>query len=76
MQPDPARRTTERPLTPRMIQVISCLAEGKTLPQIAVVLKISIHTARNYATRSYERLGVSNRTEAVVAAIRSGIISL
>lgn len=76
MQPDPALKLPEKTLSPRMVEVITHLSEGKTLPQIASLMGISIYTARTYAARSYERLGASNRTEAVVSAIRLGIVSV
>lgn len=74
MQPSPP--VTERALSPRMQEVVMLLAQGLTMRQIAERLNVSHNTARMYAMRSYERLGVRSRTEAVVKAIRLGLLQV
>ncbi len=50
-------------LSRREIQVAEAAAQGQTNKQIAVALRLSEHTVKNYLFRIFEKLGVSNRTE-------------
>jgi DNA-binding NarL/FixJ family response regulator len=50
-------------LSKREIQVAEGAAQGQTNKQIAVALRLSEHTVKNYLFRIFEKLGVSNRTE-------------
>ena len=56
-------------LTKREQQVINVLAEGMSNIQIATELRVSEHTIKNHLLRIYDKLGVSNRTEAVLYAL-------
>jgi two-component system, NarL family, nitrate/nitrite response regulator NarL len=51
------------PLTMRELQVVRCVAKGKTNKAIAAELGLSEHTVKNYLFRAFEKLGVSNRVE-------------
>jgi putative nucleotidyltransferase with HDIG domain len=62
------------PLTERQRQVLQRLAEGKLYKQIADELGLSIHTVRNHAHATYQKLGVEDRTQAVLVAIERGWI--
>jgi DNA-binding NarL/FixJ family response regulator len=56
--------TTDSPaLTPRELQVVQLAAKGKTNRVIAVELRLSEHTIKNYLFRAFEKLGVSSRVE-------------
>jgi DNA-binding NarL/FixJ family response regulator len=59
-------------LTRRQRQVLELLADGLDNAQIATRLGISQRTARAHVSSVLERLGVENRTQAAVAALRSG----
>jgi D-alanyl-D-alanine carboxypeptidase/D-alanyl-D-alanine-endopeptidase (penicillin-binding protein 4) len=59
-------------LTVRQRQVLRLLAEGLDNSEIAARLGISQRTARAHVSSLLERLGVANRTQAAVAAVRSG----
>jgi DNA-binding NarL/FixJ family response regulator len=61
-------------ITPRMRQVLSLMAEGKTNREIAYELGLSPFTVKNYIERIFERLGAMDRVQAVSKALRSGII--
>lgn len=61
-------------LSPREIEVLSLIAAGKTNREIANVLFISEGTAKTHVLSIHEKLGVNDRTEAVVTAIRRGIL--
>jgi two-component system, NarL family, response regulator len=63
-------------LSPREIEVLTLIAAGKTNKEIANLLFISQGTAKTHVLSIHEKLGVSDRTEAVVSAIRRGILRL
>ena len=50
-------------LTVRELQVVQCAAKGMTNKAIAVELRLSEHTVKNYLFRAFEKLGVSSRVE-------------
>jgi DNA-binding NarL/FixJ family response regulator len=50
-------------LTKREQAVVECVAEGLTTQEIAQRLQLSRHTVKNYLTRIFDKLGVSNRME-------------
>ena len=53
-------------LSAREQQVLQCLAEGLSYKQIADKMAISIDTVRTYIRRTYEKLHVRSRSEAIV----------
>ena len=57
-------------LTPRQRDVMHLLAGGHTNAQIARRLGVSEGTVRTHLKDIYQRLGVSNRTAAVIQALR------
>jgi DNA-binding NarL/FixJ family response regulator len=63
-------------LTPRELQVLNQLAKGLANKEIADVLAISEHTAKDHLKNILGKLRVADRTEAVTAAIQRGIIHL
>ena len=62
-------------LTPREMQVLGLLAQGKSNPDIAADFVISRATVKVHVERIIRKLGVSDRTQAVVRAIELGLIS-
>ncbi|WP_422371124.1 LuxR C-terminal-related transcriptional regulator [Hoeflea sp.] len=60
-------------LNSREIEVLQWIAEGKTSAEIAQITGLSEHTVNHYATIATQKLGCSNRTQAVVRAIRLGV---
>ena len=56
------------PLTGREQEVLQWLGKGKTDKDIGVILSISPRTVHKHLQRIYEKLGVENRTAAVVRA--------
>jgi len=57
-------------LSKREQDVIRSLSEGLTNREIAAELKLSEHTVKNYLLRIFDKLGVSNRAEAILYALR------
>jgi DNA-binding NarL/FixJ family response regulator len=55
-------------LTPRQVEVLGLLEQGRSTKQIAAELHLSAHTVRNHVRRLFEALGVHSRLEAVAAA--------
>ena len=64
------------PLTERELQVIRALAQGMSDRQIAHALDISEKTVRNHTTNIYRKLHIFDRTQAVIYAIREGVIDV
>jgi DNA-binding NarL/FixJ family response regulator len=64
------------PLTPRETEILSYMAQGFLNKQIAAKLTISEQTIKNHITSILRKLDANARTEAVVTAIRRGLISL
>lgn len=57
-------------LSPQEREVLTQLTHGCTYTHIATQMGITIHTVRNYIRRSYEKLQVHSRTEAVAKFLR------
>ncbi len=62
-------------LTPTEMKVMVLLGRGKSNKEIAHELKCSVKTVKNHLNSIFNKLGVTNRTEAVVKAIEKGLIS-
>ncbi len=63
-------------LTDREFQVVQLLTEGLSNKLIADRLGISDHTAKFHVNGVMVKLGASTRTEAVVAAVRQGLVRI
>lgn len=66
--------TARMALSPRELEVLMLLREGESIPAIARTLYVSPSTAKTYVSRLYEKLGASNRAQALMAALRHGLI--
>jgi DNA-binding NarL/FixJ family response regulator len=62
-------------LSDRERQVLELLAEGLGVTAIAERLYLSESTAKSHIGRIYEKLGAANRAQALVTAMRTGLIS-
>lgn len=62
------------PLTDREIDVLQQMAYGRKNNEIALILHISEGTVKTHVHRIIQKLGVDERTQAVVFAIRQGIV--
>lgn len=60
-------------LTPRELEILRLLAEGKENHEIAEALYISSSTAKNHVANVLAKLGLENRVQAAVYAVRKGL---
>jgi DNA-binding NarL/FixJ family response regulator len=72
----PEARGGSEPLTPREREVLALLAEGLGNKAIAARLGVSEHTAKFHVNAILAKLGVDSRAEAIVRAIRLGLVVL
>ena len=63
----------EVPSTKREGEVLRQLAEGLTNQQIAEVLHISYETIKEHVQHTFRKIGVTDRTQAEVWAVRKGL---
>lgn len=61
-------------MTPREVEILRLLGQGLTNQQIAYRLTISEKTVRNHVTNFYSKLGVGTRSQAVLYAVREGLV--
>jgi two-component system response regulator DegU len=64
------------PLTRREMEILDYMAQGLLNKQIAFQLDISEQTIKNHVTSILRKLNANARTEAVVLALRQGLISI
>jgi DNA-binding NarL/FixJ family response regulator len=64
------------PLTERETEVLQQLARGKSNKEIAADLVIAEKTVRTHVSSVLAKLGVTSRTQAVLHAVRTGLVSL
>lgn len=61
-------------LTPRELDVLELLAEGKSNAAIAQSLFVSVHTVRNHVANLSAKLGAHSKLEALSIAVRRGLL--
>ena len=66
----------DRVITKREEEVLQLIADGCSTPEVAEQLYISQKTVKNHLAAIYQKLDARDRTQAVVRAVRMGIISL
>lgn len=70
------RMNPSRPqLSPREREVLGLLADGLGVAQISRRLYISESTTKTHISKLYEKLGAGNRAQALMTALRAGLIS-
>ncbi|MCS5521660.1 response regulator transcription factor [Curtobacterium flaccumfaciens pv. oortii] len=69
---DPGRSLGARfpDLTPRELDVLERIADGRTNPQIAAELFLTVPTVKSYVNQVFAKLGVRTRAEAVARVLR------
>lgn len=69
-------RQARRPLlSPRESEVLGLLQEGRSVPEVASALFVSLSTAKTYVSRLYDKLGATNRAQAMMAAVQLELTS-
>ena len=66
----------ERIVTRREEEVLQLIADGCSTPEVAEKLYISQKTVKNHLASIYQKLDARDRTQAVLQAVRMGIVSL
>jgi DNA-binding NarL/FixJ family response regulator len=61
-------------MTRREVEILQLLGQGLTNKQMAYRLKISEKTVRNHISNFYAKLGVGDRSQAVLYAVRKGLV--
>ncbi|EWM19423.1 response regulator transcription factor [Kutzneria sp. 744] len=61
-------------LSPRERETLQLLSRGLSVPAIAELMHVTQSTAKTYVTRLYDKLGVSNRAQALMTAVHHGLI--
>lgn len=68
------QRIRRERLTPRQLEVLRWLCQGKTNDEIATVLGISVFTVKNHVQRILVKLDASNRVQAAARADSAGLL--
>lgn len=75
-QPVPQPDRLVEPLSDREIEIVRLMAGGRTNAEIGAALYLSEGTIRNYISTILSKLNVKDRTQAVVMAIRYGLVDV
>jgi two-component system NarL family response regulator len=80
MPPDVARRFRQRiirkDLSARELEVLRLIVAGRSNKEIAGDLRIGEESVKTYLKAVFQKLGVADRTQAAIEAIRNGIVHL
>jgi len=71
----PAQDKANIALTKRETDVLQMIAKGYNRPETAELLGLTLNTVSSYTKTIYQKLGVSRRAEAVIEAVRLGLIN-
>jgi DNA-binding NarL/FixJ family response regulator len=73
---DRAAPASESVISKREEEVLQLVADGLSTPEVAASLYISVKTVKNHLASIYQKLDSRDRTQAVLRAVRMGIIRL
>jgi two-component system, NarL family, response regulator len=71
-----ARRLAKPSLTAREAEILTALVDGRSNKELASQLFVSEDTVKFHLKGIFQKLGVLDRTQAVVAAVKQGIVKL
>ncbi len=63
-------------LSPRELDVLKLIAKGMSNDEIARTLFISPHTVKNHVSNIYRKMGMDDRTQVAITALRMGLVPL
>lgn len=63
-------------LSQRELDVLKLIAKGMSNDQIASTLFISPHTVKNHVSNVYRKMGMDDRTQVAITALRLGLVPL
>jgi len=66
VESDPLEIFQHYGLSPREIELLPLIAQGKTNKEIGIILNISLHTVTKHLEHIYTKLGVYSRTAAAI----------
>lgn len=69
-------RTFVKPLTARELEIMDRVAHGCSTEDLAQQMKISLHTLKTHFTHILEKLDAKDRTQALVEAVRRGLVRI
>ncbi len=69
-------QTTTFNLSDRELEILNLISQGLTNADISQKLYLTEGTVRNYTSDIFKKLGVSDRTQAAITAIRYGIVDI
>ncbi len=72
----PSAGDEDRVITKREEEVLQLIADGCSTPEVATKLYISQKTVKNHLASIYQKLDARDRTQAVLQAVRMGIVHL
>lgn len=75
IDPEPAD-VSDQIVTKREVEVLQLIADGCSTPEVAEQLFISQKTVKNHLASIYHKLDARDRTQAVLQAVRMGIVRL
>ncbi len=71
-----AERITHQPLTARELEVLEMLVKGLSNKEIGARLRVAEVTVKQHVSHLFQKLNVSDRTQAVTVALQRGIVQL
>ena len=76
VEPEAALKGERSALTPRELEVLQMIVDGKSNKEIATVLELSVNTVAVHRANIMNTLGIHKTAELVVYAIRNGLVNL
>jgi DNA-binding NarL/FixJ family response regulator len=71
-----AQRMSNSQLSDRELEVLRLMVAGKSTQEISAALSIAESTVKFHVNNVLSKLGVSDRTQAIIAALKRGIVSI
>ena len=75
-RPSTLKGDRDQHLTPRELEILQMIVEGKSNKEIAAVLDLSANTVAVHRANIMDALGIHKTAELVVYAIRNGLVNL